>query len=327
MVAEDLPTQNRPRSAAINRNDPPTVRLAHFSDIHVTAPVCAWRRDDWFNKRLAAWINLRWLGRGHHFRHTEAVLHALGGELTGRAVDRVVFSGDATALGFDEEMARAADLLGVGRLPGLAVPGNHDYCTPRAARSGDFERHFAPWLTGERVSADVYPFAQRVGHLWLVGVNSAVANHWAWDARGAVGEAQLQRLEKLLERLEGGPRVLVTHYPVALASGKPEHSWHLLRDLDSLLGVARRGGIGLWLHGHRHDVYHLTPSEVVPFPVLCAGSATQAGLWSYGEYTIRGTRLEAQVRVYDPATGAFRDGESFRLELPCRPDVAEGATP
>src|SRR5262249_58328354 len=107
-------------------------------------------------------------------------------------------------MGFPEEVARAAELLRVGRpdsMSGIAVPGNHDYCTPAAMRSGAFERHFAPWQAGERVAEAVYPFAQRVGPVWLVAVNSATANTWAWDARGAVGAEQLARLQALPDPL------------------------------------------------------------------------------------------------------------------------------
>src|SRR5262245_16396316 len=84
------------------------VRLAHVSDIHITAPRATWRREDWLNKRLTAWINLRFLGRGFRFRKAEDVIAALAEELDGRPPDRVVFSGDATALGFEEEVAHAA---------------------------------------------------------------------------------------------------------------------------------------------------------------------------------------------------------------------------
>src|ERR1043166_4724697 len=97
------------------------VRLVHFSDIHVSAPRCVWHREDWLNKRLTAWINLRLLGRGFRFRRTEQVLKALVAELERRPADWLVFSGDATALGFEEEVARAAVLLRVGEWPGLAV--------------------------------------------------------------------------------------------------------------------------------------------------------------------------------------------------------------
>ncbi len=196
------------------------------------------------------------------------------------------------------------------------MPGNHDYCTFTSAASGHFERSFQPWLHGERVGEAYYPFAQRVGAAWLVAVNSATANRWAWDASGAVGAAQLQRLERLLTRLDGGPRILVTHYPVYRASGKPERGIRDLRDLDTVLEVARRGGISLWLHGHRHDRYHHAPSDLSPFPVICSGSATQHGKWSYGDYTLHGYRLTVMRRVYDANGEKFSDAESFELKLP-----------
>jgi 3',5'-cyclic AMP phosphodiesterase CpdA len=143
------------------------------------------RPRHWFSKRLTGWVNLSLLGRGHRFRHAERVLAVLRDELRDRRFDRVVFSGDATALGFEEEVARAAALLGLEHpepLPGLAVPGNHDYYTAHAARSGHFEQYFAPWQAGERVGDAVYPFAQRVGPGWLVAVNSSRPNRWPADA-------------------------------------------------------------------------------------------------------------------------------------------------
>jgi 3',5'-cyclic AMP phosphodiesterase CpdA len=315
------PCEEPCRRNAINSADITTVRLAHFSDIHVSAAGCVWRREDWFNKRLTSWFNLRLLGRGFRFRQTDRVLAALSSDLHTRGFDRVVFSGDATALGFEAEVARAAELLGLREdppLPGLAVPGNHDYCTLTAATSGCFERYFRPWLSGERIDEAVYPFAQRVGPAWLVAVNSATPNRWAWDASGAVGGPQLQRLERLLEGLSGGPRILVTHYPINRAGGKPERGVRDLRDLDAVLEVARRGGISLWLHGHNHDPYQHAPSELIPFPVLCAGSTTQQGKWSYGEYTLRCYHLAVLRRVYDEREGRFRDAEAFEMQLPER---------
>jgi 3',5'-cyclic AMP phosphodiesterase CpdA len=258
------------------------------------------------------------LGRGFRFRCTDRVLAALRIDLKERGFDWMVFSGDATAMGFKEEMARAAQMLGAyepNAPPGLAVPGNHDYCTMTTMVAGHFEHYFARWQHGLRIGKEVYPFAQRVGPVWLIGVNSAVANRWPWDARGAVGAAQLQRLEELLKRLDGGPRILVTHYPIRVASGKREVKIRALRDLKDLLEVARRGGIGLWLHGHRHNNYHHASSEDVPFPVICAGSATQSGLWSYSDYTVTEHTLRATQRMYQPGLGRFEDAGSFELEL------------
>lgn len=295
-----------------------TIRLAHLSDIHITAHPLGWKNADWLSKRMAAWINLRCLGRGFRFRKADEVLTALMADLRQRKPDRVIFSGDATALGFESELIRAATLLGVTEkepLPGLAVPGNHDYCTDEAVASGHFERHFAPWLIGERVDEHVYPFAQRVGPIWLVAVNSSTANRWPWDASGGVGAAQLQRLEKLLTQLDGGLRILVTHYPICLESGKCERRSHGLRDLTDLVSVAERGGISLWLHGHRHTWYHHLKPGLAPFPVICAGSATQHGRWSYGEYTLIGHQFKVVRRTFDSGEGRFRDREAFAIEL------------
>ena len=297
------------------------VRLAHFSDIHVTCRPLGWQREDWLNKRLPAWMNLRILGRAFRFRHAEEVLAALMVDLRQRRPDHLIFSGDATALGFEAELVHAAGLLGLldgERMPGIAVPGNHDYCTPTAAESGDFEKHFAPWQSGERVDDAVYPFAQRVGSAWLVAVNTSTANRWAWDASGGVDAPQLDRLARLLSRLPGGPRILVTHYPVCLKSGKPERRSHGLRNLDALVRTAAAGKISLWLHGHRHGAYHHESPALAPFPVICAGSATQNCRWSYSEYVIQSGLLKGLRRVYDSQSGAFREGDPFEVCLQCR---------
>src|ERR1019366_2080161 len=104
--------------------------------------------------------------------------------------------------------------IGQISIPGLAVPGNHDYCTPSAAASGAFEQSFAAWQTGRRIGDQRYPFAQAIGPAWLIGVNAATGNRWPWDASGAVGALQMERLQQLLAELPAGIRILVIHYPI-----------------------------------------------------------------------------------------------------------------
>jgi hypothetical protein len=53
------------------------VRLAHFSDVHVTARALEWQIQDYLNKRFAGWVNFRWLGRRRRFRHADKVLKKL----------------------------------------------------------------------------------------------------------------------------------------------------------------------------------------------------------------------------------------------------------
>lgn len=293
----------------------PAVRLAHLSDVHVSADGLGWTAGDWLTKRVTGWVNTFWLSRRWRFRDAASRLRLLAEELRSRQPECVVFSGDASMLGFPAEVDHAAGLLGVAgpaALPGLAVPGNHDYYTPAAQRSGAFERCFAPWQTGERIDGQAYPFARQVGPLWLIGVNAAVGNVWPGDARGEVGAAQLQRLAKILGALPAGPRVLVTHYPVARRDGRPEKPSHELRDLAALLAVAREGGVRLWLHGHRHDWYVYREGPLV---TVCAGSATEAAIAGYNEYTWHDARLEILRRSFDPATNTYRDGETLQVEL------------
>jgi 3',5'-cyclic AMP phosphodiesterase CpdA len=295
------------------------IRLAHLSDVHVTVPRLPWRLRDWLSKRLTGWLNLAWFGRQHRFSESDRVLAAAVADIQVRRPDHVVFSGDAVCLGFEPEFRHAAQLMHVGEAampPGLAVPGNHDYYTRQSAAAGWFERYFAPWQTGERLDEAVYPFAQRLGPVWLVAVNSCTGNRWFWDASGQVGPAQAERLKQLLSRLEGGPRILVTHYPVCLDDGRRESAHHGLRDLEAVVAVAAAGGVSLWLHGHRHHPYLINDPTRVPFPVICAGSATERGRWCYHEYTIAPPRLVALRRVYSPAEGRFTDGQRFEVALP-----------
>jgi 3',5'-cyclic AMP phosphodiesterase CpdA len=93
------------------------IRLAHLSDVHVTAPRLPWQLRDWFSKRLSSWANYAWLGREHRFAHGDQVLFRLMDDLEARKIDHVVFSGDATALGFETEMDRASCLLRVADWP------------------------------------------------------------------------------------------------------------------------------------------------------------------------------------------------------------------
>jgi 3',5'-cyclic AMP phosphodiesterase CpdA len=289
------------------------VRLAHFSDIHVTAKPLGWRPRDLLTKRATGWINLK-LSRGRQFCEAAHIVRAMMLDIRERGNEHIVFSGDATALGFESEFSVAARCLDLN-IRGLAVPGNHDYYVQSTVRARHFEHFFTPWQQGERIGVDTYPFAQKAGHCWLVGVCSARANTLLWDACGEVDEAQRQRLVQLLKSLTPGPRILVTHYPLYLADGEPEHRWRLLRDWQGFRRLAVDNGISLWLHGHRHSAYVLESSRGQPFPIICAGSATQTGRWSWNEYVIEGLKLTMNRRMWQPDERKFIDAESRVIEL------------
>lgn len=292
--------------------------LAHFSDIHLTTHPLGWTGVDFAGKRVSGWINMCLLGRGKNFREASRVLSHLVRELDALKPDHRIFSGDASGLGFESEVSLAASLLQVTEhrnCGALAIPGNHDYYTRRAARSGCFERCFDAWQKGERIDEHPYPFAQKAGQFWLVAVNSSTPNRGVIDASGEVGAAQLERLDALLTRLSPEPRILVTHYPICLWDGSPEKHHRRLRDLDRVLDTVAKHGICLWLHGHRHQAYHLQETPRAKFPVICAGSATQEGRASYGIYEIEESRLSGRRRGFSFDRDAFEDVEQFEIRL------------
>jgi 3',5'-cyclic AMP phosphodiesterase CpdA len=294
------------------------IRLVHISDIHLTCRPLGWRGKDFFTKRLPGWINLRWLGRAHRFRYSWEILQAFAKEIQAKPPDRIIFSGDATGLGFENELDVGTRSLGVNDLnglPGFAVPGNHDYYTPKVAASGAFEKQFAPWQTGERIHGATYPFAQRVGPVWLIGVNSCKGNRLFWDATGHVDDAQLRRFQDLLKRLSPGLRVLVTHYPIARPNGEPERSDHCLLNLAELIKVATEGDVCLWLHGHQHVPYVLQRSDFVPITTIGAGSLTQTGHWSYFEYRLNQDHLQAEKRIYSLSEKRFEKAGTVEIRL------------
>src|SRR5438045_1185222 len=97
----------------------PAVRLFHFSDIHVAVDRPGWQLGDWTNKRLPGWLNLRGLGRGKRFANADQVLRRFRQDVQEYRPDCLVFSGDASGLGFEKEVAQAAMILGVADEEGV----------------------------------------------------------------------------------------------------------------------------------------------------------------------------------------------------------------
>jgi 3',5'-cyclic AMP phosphodiesterase CpdA len=295
------------------------LRLAHFSDVHLTSKKLGWRKRDFFSKKVTGWVNIRFLRRGARFKHAPDIVEVLMRNFRERNFDHLIFSGDSTHLAFKNEFAVAAQKLHVGDPtlpPVIGVPGNHDYYTMESHEKLLFEKPFAPWLAGERIGEHLYPFAKKVGGVWLIAVNSSTANRRLWDASGAIGPEQLFRLVQLCERLDSGPRIVVTHYPLRAKTGRVERRTHRLRDHVDALETAKQCKVSLWLHGHIHRGFVLPPTESIPFPVICAGSCTQTRRWMYNEYEIAEGQLKMLRRVFNQESEQFEDAERFELVLP-----------
>ncbi|MGL6073014.1 MAG: metallophosphoesterase family protein [Fimbriiglobus sp.] len=296
------------------------VRLFHFSDIHFTAKPLGWQRSDWLSKRTTGWVNIRLLGRGRRFRHAPEATQALMRAVESRSPEGLIFSGDASKLGFAAEIERAAKALHVGEPdmpPGLAVPGNHDRYIPKSVTGEYFEKAFAPWQVGERIDGHTYPFARKFGHVWFIAINSSTPNKGTLDASGEIGAEQLERVRALCDKLDDGLRIIVTHYPLCDETGKPEHRLRRLRDLDAVMQFLQNPNLNirLWLHGHIHRPFLRGRCAKLPVPVICAGSATQTDRWSFFEYTIEDQNLLAIRFRYQPKLRNYAEVDRLSLNL------------
>jgi len=259
-------------------------RLIHFSDIHLGLDRPGWKPLDFVSKRVTGWYHLHRGGRALRFAEAPSVVRALGPEFASHSPDAIVFSGDATALGFASEIAFARDALEPLRDVAsvcLAVAGNHDHYTLRSRQRASFEKTFRDWQHGDRIRRHRYPFARRVGDVWLIAVNSSKPNFLPHSARGACGRLQRERLRQMLRELPPGHRAILTHYPLSDERDRPEPYWHRLADHRAMLRIAIEGGVTHWLCGHRHRPYVLLPTRDRPLTQVCAGSATQKGLAGY----------------------------------------------
>ena len=119
-----------------------SLRIAHFSDIHLTAKSLRLRKRDWLGKRSTGWFNAK-MGRGRHFVDASSIASVMVRDIKAQAFDHVIFSGDATTLGLSSEFEEVRRVLtpDEGWPSRIAVPGNHDYYTPSAARGGEFGKN------------------------------------------------------------------------------------------------------------------------------------------------------------------------------------------
>jgi 3',5'-cyclic AMP phosphodiesterase CpdA len=283
------------------------IRLAHFSDIHVTRPPHA---EPWkllANKRLMGALNYYLGGRGRHFHQVEERIARLLEDIEGQQVDHALCTGDVTALALESEFDACGELFGRRlSLPErwTVIPGNHDRYLG-AAVADAFERRFAPLCEGAK-----FPFVKRLGdRVSLVAIDGARATGWT-DSSGWIGPTQRDALRELLASpdLKGHFVVVALHYGLLRASGRPDRPRHGLRDWAEVLAIldAPELQVDLVLHGHLHRPFELRRGTVI----RCAGSATDLAHdpgWDLYIIDPEQQRFEVQRRRWDPVARAYRE--------------------
>lgn len=267
------------------------MKLAHFSDIHVTHFPLA---DEFALKRVAAVASYTLMGRGAHFTGSDARIAKLLEDVDAQGVDHALCTGDLTGVSTAAEFARVAELFGA-RLGQPArytcLPGNHDRYVRGAA--GRFERHFGQLCEGGR-----FPFVKHLeGGVSVVAIDVARPTSLV-DSSGWCGERQRDALlERLTDAsLKGRFVVLAMHYGLLRAQGQRDSRSHGVRDDQELLALIDRDDVelDLVLHGHMHRPYIVRSKRRT---LINAGSATDLHVPACGYHVYDIDPAARRVRV------------------------------
>lgn len=283
------------------------MRLAHFSDIHLTVPPMG-QPGGLGGKRVAGALNYYVGGRRRHFDAADARIAQLLADVEAAAPDHVLCTGDLTQMSWPREFEAVAELFG----PRLerperytVLPGNHDRYTDEAVEADLFGRYFGRLAAPEGRYPAVKPIGDEVS-LVLVDVTRATA---LVDSSGLVGPRQLAELEAILTDPSLSSRfvILALHYGLLRADGRPDRARHGIRDHVALLALLDRPEVhlDLVLHGHMHRPYVVRTARR---RIACVGSATDlhaGGGWHLLELDPATKRVEVARRAWSPEAGAY----------------------
>lgn len=289
--------------------------LAHVSDLHLPFEPVLSPRQRLSKRQLSAWS---WQRR--RALHRTDILDALAQDLRAHAVDHILVTGDITNFSLPGEFEQAARWLTALAPPERIslVPGNHDALVPVPHAQG-----LGLWQGWTRAD-DGWPFVHHRDGVALIGLNSALPTA-PLLARGRLGDAQLARLEQLLEAegAAGRTRIVMLHHPPAEGA----IGWRkALADAPALRAVLRRAGAELVLHGHARDArMDVVAGPTLPIPCLCVPSSSavpnpkdQGALWHRLRLTAGadGPQVRVEVRRWSVEAGAFIADGGYALSLP-----------
>jgi 3',5'-cyclic AMP phosphodiesterase CpdA len=252
------------------------MRLIHLTDPHLST------LDD---ESLLTLRGKRWSGylswrknRRKHF--LPAVLNTLVKSIKAENADQILLTGDLVHIGLDTEIAEAAEWLKVLGTPEevMLVPGNHDIYS-----GGSAESVFRVWSeymfpsdqpAGSGNTSDQFPVVRKLGKLSLIGVSTACVTP-VFMATGRLGEAQLQRLDSLLQQAvaEGQMVVLLIHHPPLPGM---THWRKALTDAAALEALLKRHSPVLTFYGHLHHNHEQQWGDARFYCTAAASSTSDA---------------------------------------------------
>ena len=234
-------------------------RIAHLTDLHLRSSRKCDRREvvrNWLKAFLAA--------------GTDVI--AVSGDVADKPTEAVYDE-------FTKELNRA-------RLKWVCVPGNHDIEVP--GKDGTFNGVFGYYPRVESHCGVQFILVDSTSGLLIeersllerLGQETFVGHF----SQGAIGAPAIQAIDKLTGDSSAGPRVLVMHHHIEYrpdespGAGIPmpdniANTMTCLTDAIAARRAARRWGVGLVLHGHKHARQGAVMAEE-RFVILNGGSST-----------------------------------------------------
>ncbi|MFW2439684.1 MAG: metallophosphoesterase family protein, partial [Arenicellales bacterium] len=257
-----------------------SIKILHFSDIHLGLGVRHMGWKQWFSKRAIGAINLL-RGRARYFDDAEEKLRAIIRFKEANNIDLVIHTGDYTALGLRQELLLAKTLLAPLMHPPqryVTVPGNHDIYVHEVNSHYRFSQQFCSVLQNdlpEYCTGGHWPLIRLVGEdVAVIAVNSSRPNPWPWRSNGFIPQEQLDVLDEILldDKVKDRFIFMITHYAPRLKNGENDTRLHGLINADEFLGKCQLIQSGAILCGHVHQTYRVSV-EGINSDIYCAGSA------------------------------------------------------
>ncbi|WP_455465671.1 metallophosphoesterase family protein [Bartonella sp. B39] len=247
--------------------------LAHISDVHLS-PLPQPSLFELCGKRLTGYLNWQ---RKRKDQMATNVLETLMDALKKINPDHLVISGDLVNLALDKEFEQAHNwLLNQGKPQNISLTfGNHDAYVRGALQKAC--TLFQPWITGDfpQKNALPFPYMRIRSNVAIIGVSSAIATP-PFQASGYFGKKQAQTLSQLLNEaaMRNLFRIVMIHHPPFYHAT----AWHKkLWGIERFLGIIKRHGCELVLHGHTHlPTLNSVKGTTGKIPVVGVASASQA---------------------------------------------------
>lgn len=276
------------------------LRILHFGDIHIDIQIRHMQWKKWFSKRAIGAINLL-RGRSKYFDDAEMKVRALVRFKEENDIEIVINTGDYTALGLEQELKIAKELVAPMMYPPqnyITVPGNHDIYVHEGNSHYRFSEQFCSVLQNdlpEYCRGGHWPLIRLIGEQTaVIALNSARPNLLPWKSDGSIPPEQLKAFDEVLKdhRLKGRFIFVITHYAPLLANGKDDKKLHGLNNVEAFLNSCKPITSGAILCGHIHHTYRVH-AEGVKSEIFCSGSATMEGYEGGWMYELQGDQLKA----------------------------------